>query len=192
MMDLTRRFVPGAFLVLAVFFLSGAEVQCQGAGARPSLAGLQAQIDALAPGSLRVFDALGGEIGLLVQFSQSANHRVYVESIGASILLDSDGFLVVESPGGQVIFEDLNCQGQAFVPRNFVGRLTGEGGRFFVGRGESVDLGLDYQSRLPGFSCNNDQVSGPINGVVPADEVMLEDLGLTVPLPAPPFVAPGS
>ena len=96
--------------------------------------------------------------------------------------------MVVESPGGQVIFEDLDCLGQAFVPQHFVGRLTGEGGRFFVGRGESLDLGLDYQSRLP-FVCNNDQASGPINAVVPADEVMLEDLGLSFPLPAPPYVA---
>jgi hypothetical protein len=166
-------------------------VQCQGAEARPSLEGLKAQIDGLAPGSLRVFDALGEEIGLLVRWSPTSP-RVYLESIGASIFLDSEGFLIVESPGGQIVFEDFDCQGQGFVPRQFVARLTGEGGRFFVGRGESVDLGLDYQSRLGGTLCNNDQASGPINEVVPADEILLEDLGLTFPVPAPPYVAPGS
>ncbi len=117
-------------------------MQCQQAEARPSLDGLQAQIDALAPGSLRVFDALGVEIGLLVRSSQQSGTplRVYLETIEASILLDSGGFLIVETPGGQILFEDLDCQGQAFVERHFVGRLTGEGGRFFVGRGESFVL----------------------------------------------------
>jgi hypothetical protein len=178
--------VPGVFLAGL-----GAQVQCQPAEARPSLEGLQAQIDALAPGPLRVFDALGEEIGLLVRFGDSL--RVYLESIGASIFLDSEeGFLIVESPGGQVIFEDLNCQGQGFVPQRFVARLTGENGRFFIGRRvPSVDLGLTYQSRFGG-ACFNDQLSGPINGVVPADEIMLEDLGLSFPLAAPLYVAPGS
>ena len=121
------RFVAqGAALVVMAFGLSAAQVQCQGAEARPSLEALQAQINALAPGSLRVFDALGEEIGLLVRFGDSV--RVYLESIGASILLDSEGFLIVEPAGGHVIFEDLNCQGQGFVPRQFVARLTGEGG----------------------------------------------------------------
>jgi hypothetical protein len=113
--------------------------------------------------------------------------RVFLESTGVTILLDLDGGLVVESPGGQVIFGDLDCEGQAFVPRRYVGRLTGEGGRFFVGRRvPSVDP--EYQSRQPGVNCYNDQNSGPQTNMVPADEVMLEDLGIEFPRPGPLYV----
>ena len=96
-------------LIALSFGLSAAQVQCQQAEARPSLDGLQTQINALAPGSLRVFDALGEEIGLLVRFGDSL--RVYLESIGASIFLDSEGFLIVESPGGQIIYEGFGLSG---------------------------------------------------------------------------------
>ncbi len=34
MIDIARRFMHGALLVIGVFVLSGAEVQCQGAGPR--------------------------------------------------------------------------------------------------------------------------------------------------------------
>ena len=49
-----------------------------------------------------------------------------------------------------------------------------------------------YQSRLPGTICYNDQHSGPLTDAVPADEVSLGDLGLSFPLPAPLYVAPGT
>ena len=165
-----RPFVRG-FALLGAFFVGlGAQVQCPGTTeARPSLESLQAQIDALAPGPLRVFDALGEEVGLLVDpASSNGLFRVYLESIEASILLDPvGGTLFVESPGGQVIFEDPDCEGQGFVAREYVARLSGDIDRFFIGRRvPSVDLGLDYGSRSGG-GCSNDQEGGPINDVVP-------------------------
>jgi hypothetical protein len=140
--------------------------------------------------SLRVFDALGTEIGWLAQWnsgSEIGTYRVFVESVGATIRLDLGGTLTPETPGGQIFFSELDCIGQAFVERRYVGRVTSEGGRFFIGRREpSSDP--DYLSRLPGINCNNDQDSEPLLDAVAADEIALEDLGLTFPLPAPLYV----
>ena len=140
---------------------------------------------------LSVFDATGAEIGLLVDSSLGEQFIVYLESVDATILLAVDGTWLVESPGGQIIFEDFDCQGQGFVPLEFVARVTGESGRFFIGRrgAPPVDLGTGYESRWLG-ACANDQNSGPINDVIPADEILFEDLGLTFPLPGPIYVAP--
>lgn len=138
-----------------------------------------------------MFDALGTEIGWLAQWNangESRAYRVYLDRVEATILLDVGGTLVIESPGGQVFFEGLDCTGQAFVERRYVGRVTGEGGRLFIGR-RVPSSDPEYQSRLPGV-CANDQVSGQHTDAVPADEITLGDLGLSLPLPAPLYVAP--
>jgi hypothetical protein len=140
--------------------------------------------------SLRVFDALGAEIGWLAQWnsgSEIGTYRVFVESVGATIRLDLGGTLTPETPGGQIFFAEFDCMGQAFVERRYVGRVTSEGGRFFIGR-EEPSSDPEYLSRLPGINCNNDQDSGPLLDAVPADEIVIEDLGLTFPLPAPLYV----
>jgi hypothetical protein len=140
--------------------------------------------------SLRVFDALGAEIGWLAQWnsgSEIGTYRVFVENVGATIRLDLGGTLTPETPGGQIFFAEFDCMGQAFVERRYVGRVTSEGGRFFIGR-EEPSSDPEYLSRLPGINCNNDQDSGPLVDAVPADEIVIEDLGLTFPLPAPLYV----
>ena len=139
--------------------------------------------------SLRVFDALGIEIGWLVVWGPN-HHRVYLESVGATTRLEVGGTLVIES--ATVSFEDLDCTGQGYVERRFVGRVEGdgigEGVRLFIGREVPSFDTVDYLSQFVG-QCNNGQQQ-PLTDAIPADEITLDDLGLTFPLPAPLYVAP--
>ena len=136
-----------------------------------------------------MFDALGNEIGWLVSFG-TLQHRVYLDSVGATVTLDVDGTLVIES--ATVSFEDLDCTGQGYVERRFVGRVVGDGigedVRLFIGRAVPSFDTVDYLSQFVG-QCNNGQQQ-PLTDAIPADEITLEDLGLTFPLPAPLYVAP--
>ena len=139
--------------------------------------------------ALHVFDALGTDIGLLAQWNnpdaELRQYRVYLDSVKATVLLDVGGTLVIES--AQPFFEDADCTGQAFIERRYVKRVAGEGGRLFIGRGvPSFDP--EYQSRLPGPVCANDQASGPLTNAVPADEITLDDLGLSFPRPGPLYI----
>jgi len=136
--------------------------------------------------SPRVFDALGTEVGLLAQWhnpnDEFRTYPVSLESVRATILLDVGGKLVIESPGGQVFLAEPDCTGQAYDDRRYVATVTGEGGRLFIGR-EVPSSNPDSESRLPGPTCANDQLSSPLMNSVPADEITLDDLGLSFPRP---------
>jgi hypothetical protein len=144
--------------------------------------------------SLRVFDALGTELGWLVNRNTERIYRVFLESINAAALFGVSGGLLADVYDG-VYFNGLDCTGQAFVSQWFVGSLVipanvpGWTGRLFVGREgvprmENVELVSVYNTR---GACENEGGGAPY-WVIPADEVTLEDLGLDFPLPAPLYV----
>ena len=146
---------------------------------------------------LAVYDANGTEIGPLVEGAPGGRSDnllwVYLESINATVRLSPAGNLSIYDD--QIFFSELNCQGQAYVKHGYAAYLAGTNptgsGRLFVGqRVPSVDP--DYESRLGGPTCANDQASGPLTDAVPADEVSLGDFGLSFPLPAPLYIAPGT
>ena len=146
------------------------------------------------PGSsLRVFDALGAEIGLLMdRVGTRGDLQVFLESVEVVIWLTPGGDLL-DRGADQIFWNELDCQGQAFIERRYVGDLSGPlgaAGPLFVGRRvPSIDL-VEYQSRDPGAGCANDQASGPLTDAIPADAITLAELGLTFPLRAPLYVAP--
>jgi hypothetical protein len=144
-----------------------------------------------------VFDANGNEIGPLVHGTGGVRNDglfwVYLESIGATVRMSQSGEL--DLLDGDIFFSELDCQGQAYLPRGSAAMVTwswGPGGccsRYFVGRREpSIDP--DYQSRLV-HTCLNEPGSA-LTDAVPADEVLLDDFGLTFPLPGPLHIAPGT
>ena len=140
--------------------------------------------------SLRVFDALGTEIGWLLEVEGHNAYQVFLESIEAIVWVSLEEGTLQFRGADQIFFDELDCNGQAFVERRYVAELSSPlttGARMFVGREvPSIDL-VEYESRYPG-SCQNDQASGPLTDAIPADEVILEDLGLTFPRPAPLYV----
>ena len=60
--QIPRHLLTGALAVAVFYGLLGVEIQCQQAEARPSLADLQAQIDALSAEVLHVFDRNGVDV----------------------------------------------------------------------------------------------------------------------------------
>jgi len=78
-----RNLLTGALAVLIFYGLLGVEVQCVQAEARPSLGGLQTQIDELRAGQLWVYDVNGVEIGPLAATEAS---RLWVHFDGLGLM----------------------------------------------------------------------------------------------------------
>jgi hypothetical protein len=163
MIPLARRFLPGALLVVAVFALSGAEVQCGSAEARLSLADLQAQID-----------ELRDEFNHLPVVVDSAGKRVgtrvldVTEGPPLDVLFDLAGFPLFAAPVvvsplvsefiqlGQVQFQSFDCSGTGFLkrevfPQNLFIPRAGSGVPVYVAESSdpgailTVNSGLDSE-----------------------------------------------
>jgi hypothetical protein len=142
--------------------------------------------------SLRVFDGLGMEIGWLAHWTPGSNdtYRVFLDSIDAAALLNVSGDLVVKQT--TIYFDEPDCTGWAFIPHRYVARLAAVGAgttvQLFVGRAAPPSRDIEVASHLrhPGL-CENDTNSRPALGI-PADEVTIDDLSLTFPLPAPLYI----
>ena len=111
-MGTTTEFWRAAFrlvLLAGMFFtLSAAQVQCQGAEARPSLEGLQTQIDALAAKSLTVFDGVGVPLGI----PYDGIERFFNEELGLNL---AKGTARGDFWPNELFFVLPNCEDQAYV-----------------------------------------------------------------------------
>ena len=116
MIHLARKFVPGALLVVGAFVLSGAEVQCGSAGARPSLSDLQAQIDEIRSDELWVFDVNGRDEKRIMSAEMLRDNRVTHEGQSLRVRIQKleregriDTVTCVEPLGdsAQLVHEDL-------------------------------------------------------------------------------------
>ena len=117
MIHLSHRLVPGALLVIGVFVLSGAQVQCDSAEARPSLADLQAQIDELfaeADTAPVVIDGTGKILGPVIGGVASlALTQIDLPGVPLFLLqVGNDDFPV---PPGTAELESTDCTGQAWL-----------------------------------------------------------------------------
>lgn len=183
-----------AVLLVGVFVGAlGAEFQCPAATeARPSLEGLQAQIDEIreAARTLRVFDGDGTDLGLHVN-GIHGHLSVFLESIGGTVLLRRNGDLDPEESQPHY-FSQPDCSGLPYVGETFAARLSSveiDGViRHFVGTTAPVEWVTASSIEL-NHLCSN-QVEDA--WLVPAVEISLEDLGLAFPLPAPVYVAPAN
>ena len=195
--------------ILAAGLMSGWGQNASAARARPSLQGLQLQIDLLngrvnqleglvdtLEPVLYVFDATSDEVGRLVDFldgggSGSSNtYYVYLDAIAASVRLSDQGQHLPDFH--PIYFDQPDCQGQPYVKLSRSKRLTAPGGppgaeRFFVGRAAPYTT-LTSSSELFLGGCVNESRE-PVE-MIPADEIVLEDLDLSFPLPGPLHIAP--
>ena len=131
---------------------------------------------------LAVFDGDGNELGLFVVTARSSIIHVHLPDIGAAIRLRRDGTL--PSISDAVLFEDPNCQGQAFTEIELSGWIfEADPDRFFVGSTDTFVTEIQAQSFLSGgeecFGTTGTQLN-----VVHASE-FTGDLGLTFPLTPP-------
>jgi hypothetical protein len=204
--QLTRSWPAAAIAISTAFILSGAEIQCQGARARPSLEGLQVQIDDLNASQLHVFDRNGVALGPYAG-SQSAQQTNVVKSpMGLEVYLREHGILLEVDPerGNNLLsegvifyFEDVNCTQGTFstLAGRFLQPNIASNDIFVVTGTDTIEIAPVAQSNRPfpqaGEPCS--QTSPAPIFVVPVTQVDPEtDLGLSFPLPAPLYVAPGS
>ena len=147
---------------------------------------------------LSVFDANGTEIGPFTGYisPNSLNGMfltVYLESVDAIVAFDTTGRLGVPVNGqGQVLYASADCRGQAYTvtgsPDNngsLPGVLSecGPAG-LCIARGPLTGP-IDFYIGSP-TACS----LGGTELLLPLEFVTEEDLGLTLPLPAPPVVSP--
>ena len=161
----------------------------------------QAEIDQLRAASLRVFDATGAELGLLVDWEATSNSAlVYLRGIGAYTKIRTDSGLLEDGNNNTLYFVGAGCTGQSYLAveigmaaSRLVSPVIGVTERFFVGGNQYVGI-IPVQSfahfgaRAPA-NCQNGPTSTPLNAVS-AEELSIGDIGLPLPLDPPIYMAP--
>ena len=103
----------------------------------------------------------------------------------------------IDERGHTILVSDPNCQGQAFAQTEFfqdmAARIFFDGnGQLYVGSAASPSADRFVESGATGptgcFHFNERLVSG----LIEADEIMVEDLGIPFPLVGPLHVAPST
>ena len=178
----------------------------QGTQGEPGLDGIDG-LDGLdgVPGptgpSFRVFDGTGTEIGPLVDWSQDGESiSVYLRNIGAYTELSTRTGLLQDENSSAVYFGGAGCTGQPYLETGGKGAASRlfspiiEGTeRYFVGSNELAEMvtvgSFASFGREGNATCGGDTGTGL--RTVLADEISLEALGLSFPLPLPIYIAPG-
>lgn len=143
--------------------------------------------------TLRVFDANGVDSGLFVQFhfpSGGPSVQVFLEDSGLPVsvsLVLHNGTLIAAAR--TTLFEETGCQGTAFVA-GLVGshlfRVRDPTTRYLVPNAEPARTITRLSELAPNGLCVE---TGPDpKTVISAREILLSDLGLSFPLPAPLFI----
>lgn len=135
--------------------------------------------------ALKACDANGDEIGLW-----AGQNLVFLPAIGITIAISATGEL--RQNIGEVLFDEPGCQGQAYTGTGVSGSssiaqdLIVIGARYFVRQRAPLQIVTARSVLDP--SCV--EVPEPYsNPFVPVDEIAASDLGLTLPLPTPLYVA---
>ena len=160
----------------------------------------QVEIDELKAASLRVFDSTGTEIGLLVDWPQGGESiSVYLENIGAYSELSTRTGLLQDEDFSEVSFAGAGCTGQPYLvaggngaaSRLFSPIIEGTE-RYFVGSNELAE-NVPVESFASFGRIGNATCGGPTGTglrTVLAEEISLEAIGLSFPLPLPIYIAP--
>ena len=172
--QIPRHLLTGALAVAVFYGLLGTEVQCTTAEARPSLASLQAQIEALQSDSLIVIDGNGDELGPYIDYLGVGEFRVFFEALSAILLVNAEFGLVVGVPRS-VFFDLPNCEGQPYASQSILNALLIAGPtnarRFFVPADAPLVGTIEVASILGGSTtCQNTPSSGGTD-VMLLDEV---------------------
>ncbi len=140
------------------------------------------------------------EIGLLVDWSQDGESiSVYLGNIGAYTELSTRTGLLQDENGSVVYFGDAGCTGQPYLEaggngaasRLFSPIIDGTE-RYFVGSNELAEM-IPVESFASFGREGNATCGGPTGTglrTVLAEEISLEAIGLSFPLPLPIYIAP--
>jgi hypothetical protein len=142
--------------------------------------------------TVRVFDGNGRDIGAFVGSAGPHELLVMLRGTGMRMRISSSTGMPnggLGGLGGSVLYELLDCQGEAYVQAYFSNMLILTPGSLVVGATHGFKETFEFQSmRRGGYFCDN----GPFYpstapGVVPV-EAYTGDLGVTFPLPPPLWI----
>ena len=202
MTSIAKRVLPGMVLAAMVFVLSGAEVQCGLAEARPSLSELQTQIDELRLNQVRAFDANGDELGpWLGAAAGVGDSEFFSPAMGAVVLLREDNGEIGAHLSLLVSFAEPNCQGLAYleefspgsrVANRLVVTVVPGGVRYFVVEPTEIEnITVASSSRLTDSDDNPDCNEGVRTlGVAQILTEVTGSLPFSVPIPVPIQIVP--
>jgi hypothetical protein len=166
MTSIANRLFPGTLLAAAVFVLSGAEVQCGSAEARPSLADLQARIELLEGDRVAIIDSLGEPVGTWLGIEQVSGVRLPL------VAFDLEGFPVFKVAVGtdslkgdreRIRFATPDCSGPAFTE---------------CGQADAILRGV-FQPEYPGGTTFVEDPDGTPQSVLRASQMFKNAQGCT-------------